>query len=308
MILSASRRTDIPCHYGEWFLNRLQAGYVLVRNPMNHSQLKRIPLSPDIVDCIVFWTKDAGNFLQYVDTIGNMNYQYYFQFTVTPYDKKIEKGLRSKGEIVETFRALSRRVGKNRVLWRYDPILLGGEITVKYHKEQFLRLCKTLSPYTESVTISFVDDYAKQSGVFWRAPQGGEIDELAAFIGKTAKEFGLTPKACCERMNLTKYDIFPASCIDKSVIEALCRCELRLSRDKNQRPGCGCVESVDIGAYNTCPNGCVYCYANRSAQSSVRNFSKHDPAALLLLGAPALGESVVQLQAKSNRLLQTRLF
>lgn len=124
MILSASRRTDIPCYYSEWFMNRIRAGYVLTRNPMNHAQLSLISLSPDAVDCIVFWTKDAKKMLPHLNELDRIGYKYYFQFTLTPYNKTIEKNLRDKMEIEDTFIELSKKIGKERVIWRYDPIIL----------------------------------------------------------------------------------------------------------------------------------------------------------------------------------------
>lgn len=124
MILSASRRTDIPCYYSEWFINRLKAGYVFTRNPMNHAQISRINLSPDIVDCIVFWTKDPANMLDRLHILDEIGYKYYFQFTLTPYGKEIECSLREKSQIIETFIKLSETIGKDKVLWRYDPIIL----------------------------------------------------------------------------------------------------------------------------------------------------------------------------------------
>src|SRR5665647_2342080 len=116
MILSASRRTDIPAYYSEWFMNRLQSGYVLTRNPMNHAQISKITLSPDVVDCTVFWTKDPVNMLGKLPLLDKMGYKYYFQFTLTPYGKDIERSLRDKSLIIETFIHLSKIIGKDRVL------------------------------------------------------------------------------------------------------------------------------------------------------------------------------------------------
>jgi hypothetical protein len=235
MILSASRRTDIPCYYSEWLINRLKAGYALTRNPMNHAQLSLIPLTPDVVDCIVFWTKDAKNILPHLNILDKMGYQYYFQFTLTPYDFRIEQNLRNKAEIEDTFIELSDKIGRKRILWRYDPIVLNESLTTSYHKQQFERLCEKLSPYTESVTISFVDTYAKLKTPLIREITAEEMAELSKFIGITAKAYKLTPKACCEKVDLSKYGIEQASCIDKTVLEKVCGCPLDISHDKNQR-------------------------------------------------------------------------
>lgn len=311
MILSASRRTDISCFYGEWLVNRLKAGYVLVRNPMNPAQISCIPLSPGVVDAIVFWTKDAKNLMPRLPEIDGRGYPYYFQFTLTPYDGTVEKNLRDKKEIADTFIELSRRIGKERVLWRYDPIVVNDSLPVSYHKEQFVRLCEKLHEYTPSVTISFVDAYAKLKKLptgLVRPVTSDEMAELGEFIGRTAKEYELTAKACCEKADLTAYGIGRASCIDKEVLEKVCGCPLDIHADRNQRKGCGCMESVDIGDYNTCANGCVYCYANVSPALAQKRLMSHDPHGELLYGWAAEEEKITGRKVQSYRREQTTLF
>ncbi|MCX8131589.1 MAG: DUF1848 domain-containing protein [Clostridia bacterium] len=308
MILSVSRRTDIPCYYSEWFINRLKEGYVLTRNPINHSQVSRISLSPDVVDCIVFWTKDAKNIIPHLKLIDNMGYKYYFQFTLTPYDCTIEKNMRDKNDIVSTFIELSSLVGKERVLWRYDPIILNDRLTVDYHLGQFLQLCDRLRSYTESVTISFVDYYKKLRTDVIRDITDMEIAELAVFIGQTAKSYDLDVKACCEKMDLTVYGIGKASCIDKDIIEKVCGHKLDVKQDKNQREYCGCVESIDIGTYNTCANGCVYCYANFSEKSVESNMKAYNPKSEILNDILKSEERVTERKVKSLKKVQIELF
>ena len=259
MILSASRRTDIPCYYAEWFTNRIRAGYVLTRNPMNHAQLSKIPLSSEVVDCIVFWTKDAANILPYLGELDAFGYNYYFQFTLTPYDRTLEPNLRPKPEIETTFTRLSKRIGRECVVWRYDPIILNDTLLdIAYHKAQFARMCGKLSPFTDTVVISFVDMYTKLKTPLIRPITEVEIAELSAFIGKTAKQYGIRAVACSESGDLSGYGIEKSACIDRGRIERLIGCPLDIKNDKNQRANCGCCESIDIGAYNTCMNGCVY--------------------------------------------------
>ena len=301
MILSASRRTDIPCWFAPWFTARIKAGYALTRNPMNHAQLFRIPLSPDVVDCIVFWTKDPANFLSHLPLLDHLGYHYYFQFTLTPYGHELEPGLRDKKEILQTFRTLSKQIKKSRVVWRYDPILFNDTCDVAWHREQFSRLCDELSPYTQRVTVSFVDLYTKLRKDLFYAPSNAEMAELASFLGKTAKAYGIDICACCENADLTPYGIRPAACIDGALISSLCGMPLDIPRDTNQRPGCGCVESVDIGAYDTCPNGCLYCYANRSAATARRRFAQHDPSSALLFGSVQEGELIKMKEVRSYR-------
>jgi hypothetical protein len=243
MILSASRRTDIPCYYAEWFMNRIRAGYVLTRNPMNHAQLSRIPLSPDIMDCIVFWTKDAKNMLPYLPELDRLGYNYYFQFTLTPYNHIIEKNLRPKAEIEDIFIDLSKRIGRKCVVWRYDPIILNDTLTIAYHNAQFSRMCEKLAPYTDTVTISFVDMYKKLKKSLIRPVTDEEIAELAGVIGKTAKEHGLRAVACCEKTDLAGYGIEQASCIDKARMEAICACSIDISDDKINVPAAAAVKA-----------------------------------------------------------------
>lgn len=262
MILSVSRRTDIPACFPGWFLERLRAGNVLVRNPFSR-RLTKVALSPETVDAIVFWSKDPAPLMPFLTEIDQMGYRYLFQFTLTPYGKEWEPGLRDKSAVVKTFQELSLRLGPSRVLWRYDPILLGDGVDMDYHKRHFSRLCRDLSGYTDQVTVSFVDQYASLLKKPFRSPNGPEREELAAYIGKTAPQWGMAPAACCEAADYTAFGIGRASCIDKTRLESLCGAALHLRPDTGQRKGCGCVQSVDVGAYQTCRNGCVYCYANR---------------------------------------------
>lgn len=284
MILSASRRTDIPCHFSAWFMNRIRAGYALVRNPINAAQLFRVPLSPDVVDCIVFWTKDPTPFLTSLDELEARGYRFYFQFTLTPYGRAIEPGVRRKSELEQTFAVLSKKVGRGRVVWRYDPIILNDEMDIAYHKAQFVRLCERLSPYTDTVTMSFVDLYSKLKTPLIRAITQHEQVELARFIGDTAASFHLRAVACSETADLAPYGIERASCIDRRRIERICGAPLKVTPDKNQRKSCGCLESIDIGAYNTCVNGCIYCYANNGTARAEKRFAAHDPESELLCG------------------------
>jgi len=274
---------------------------------MNPGQLSRIPLSPDVVDCIVFWSKDPQNLMPHLKAISKMGYNFYFQFTLTPYDRTLEPYLREKSAIEDTFIALSKQIGKERVLWRYDPIVLNDTLTVDYHKAQFTRLCEKLATYTEIVTISFVDLYTKLKTPLVRAVTAEEMAELAEYIGKTARAHRLVPKACCEA-GLEQYGIERASCIDKAVLEKVCGCALSLASDKNQRLGCGCMESVDIGAYNTCMNGCVYCYANDKAATVERRALSHDPTGELLIGTVGEGETILERKGKSHKQGQMGLF
>lgn len=288
MILSVSRRTDIPSFYSEWFMNRLKEGYIQTRNPFNPNQVSRIEVTPDKVDCIVFWTKDPLSMMDKLNILDALGYHYYFQFTLTPYGRELERNLRDKTEIIDTFRSLSDRLGKERVFWRYDPIILNSRITQEYHKEHFEKLCSKLAAYTSSCTISFVDLYkrlakpAKENII--REIGNEEMLSLAKAFAEISGRYGMEIRACCENTDFSTFGIKPAACIDKDAVERICGHSIEFKKDKNQRPGCGCVKSVDIGAYNTCRNGCIYCYANHSEASILKNCARHHEESDILIG------------------------
>ena len=307
MIISASRRTDIPARYSEWFFNRLKDGCVLVRNPVNPRRISRISLSPEVVDGIVFWTKNPLPMLNRLD--GLRDFPFYFQFTLNAYGKDAEPGIPSKsGVLVPAFRELSRRIGKERVVWRYDPILFNKKYTPAYHAEQFGRLAGLLAGCTETCTVSFLDFYrhigrnlvALEAAI----PSAQQKMELMERFSRTAAEYGLTLRACAEDMDFGRFGVLPARCVDKERLERLCGCRLALGKDKNQRPACGCCESIDIGAYDTCPNGCLYCYANRSARAAAGNAALHDPSSPLLFGEVGENDIVSDREARSCKIGQ----
>ncbi|NLT58666.1 MAG: DUF1848 domain-containing protein [Clostridiales bacterium] len=283
VIVSASRRTDIPAFYSEWFLRRVRAGFVKTRNPFRPSQERVVPLDPASVDCLVFWTKDPLPLMAGLEELERRGFCFYFQFTLTPYGPALEPGLRPKAALVETFQALSRRLGRERVRWRYDPILLGRAVDMDFHRRAFERLCDRLADWTEGVTVSFVDLYSKRPDGRFRALTEAEMWAHAELIADIAGRYGLPVTACCEAMDLSPLGIGRAACVDGALVERLSGRPVAAKPDKNQRPGCGCVQSVDIGAYDSCGNGCVYCYARHSAQLAARNRARHDPDGPFLL-------------------------
>ena len=271
MIISASRRTDIPAYYSEWFLNRIKERFVYVRNPMNMHQISKICLNPDIIDCIVFWSKNPKPMLSHLKSFKG--YIYYFQFTLNPYKKDIEKSLPSKNEIIETFKVLSSIIGLQKVIWRYDPILLNDTYTISYHIDKFGEFANTLKGYTEKVTFSFIDFYKKITENIKLLEvieiSTEEKNIIAQNFSEIARNNNLSIDTCAEDIDLSKYGITHARCIDDRLISKITGNNLLVEKDKNQRPECGCVKSKDIGEYNTCSAGCVYCYANYSKKSSI---------------------------------------
>lgn len=311
MIISASRRTDIPSYYSEWFFNRVKAGYAYVRNPMNPHRISEILLSPDVVDGIVFWTKNPIPMLDRLDELRD--YTYYFQFTLTPYGTDVEKNVPSKNDIIiPTFQKLSSNIGKERIVWRYDPILLSDKYTLQYHVKVFRVLCDRLADYTEKCTISFLDLYKNIQGSI--APRGirsltsEQAEYVAGYFNEIAKEHGINIDTCAEDIDLSKYGIGHAGCIDRHRLERIGNYRLNIERDKNQRAACGCVSSIDLGAYNTCRNGCVYCYANFN-QTLVSNCcGKHNPTSPLLYGEVTAEDIIKPREMKCLRDDQMNLF
>ena len=287
MILSVSRRTDIPNYYSEWFFNRLKEGFLYVRNPMNFHQISEIKISPDVVDCIVFWTKNPLPMMERLDELEA--YNYYFQFTLTGYGNDVERNLPNKKTLViPVFQELSNRIGKEKVVWRYDPIFFSNRYNAKYHLKAFRSIAEALSGYTEKCVISFLDIYPKNKknmdNLLSYDLSDSELREFAKELSNIAKENHIKIGSCAEKVDLDEYGIIHNSCIDKELIEKIIGCKLKINKDKNQRIECGCVESVEVGTYNTCKNGCVYCYANYSAKSVESNFQKYDPLSPLLCG------------------------
>jgi len=258
---------------------------------MNFRQISRVSLSPDIVDGIVFWTKNPMPMLERLDELEN--YMYYFQFTITPYGKDIETNLPAKDELVQAFKRLSSRIGADRMLWRYDPILINEKYTMGYHTRAFGKMAESLQGYTKKATISFVETNYK--GVQNNTKELALLDfhnemktELALMLAEIAKTNGIVIESCATSLELLEYDIEPSKCIDDRLFSKLLGCELVAGKDKNQRPVCGCAVSIDIGMYNTCKNGCRYCYANYIPKVVSDNFDRHSPRSAIISGVVAM--------------------
>ncbi len=287
MIISASRRTDIPACYPDWFYQRIREGFVLTRKPMRFHQVSKMLLSPETVDGIVFWTKNPAPLMDRLDVLNA--YTYYFQFTLTSYGKDIEPNVPVKGsEVIPAFQRLSDKIGPDRVIWRYDPILLNEKYTTDYHMEYFHEIAKRLKDYTQKCIISFVDRYQNTERNFDSLRLVEIEDEtkrrLAESLSQTARSFGIAMDTCAEEIDLSAYGIGHAKCIDGALLGKLRGYPLHVSKDKNQRSHCGCDASVDIGMYNTCKNGCKYCYANYKTGVLKSNADSHDPFSPLLTG------------------------
>lgn len=275
MIVSASRRTDIPALFSEWFYDKVGKGLVLLKNPYNPLQVGRVILTPDKVDGFVFWTKNAAPMLSRINELEQ--FKYYFQYTITPYGREIEKNIPSKQEvIIPAF----KKIGRDKVIWRYDPVFLNEWYTWNYHIRAFSKLAEELEGYTTKAVMSFVDSYRgvdlRPLNIHALAPS--EQRELAQQFAEIANAHGITLSSCAEDIGLPH-----SCCIDGKMFG------VNRPKDRNQRALCGCVESVDIGAYNTCSNGCAYCYANQ------RGYIQKLPSVDCdLLGPPLTGNETIK--------------
>ena len=279
MIVSASRRTDIPAFYGEWFLNRLRAGYAIARNPMNPRQARRVSLRPGDVDACVFWSKDFRPLMARLPEI-RAAFPVAVQHTLTPYAAPLEPRLGDKRAIVEGMCALSRAIGPDCLIWRYDPIVLSDALTPEWHIRAFERACGLLGGATRRCVISFVQLYPRVRRAMeplCRAPAPEEMRALAAELARIARAHGIALTSCCPPEGLELPGVMREACISAALIEAATGKPVTPRRDSGQRRRCLCLPSVDIGAYHCCPHMCAYCYANWSAAAVERNCARHDP-------------------------------
>ncbi len=297
MIISASRRTDISAFHSEWMMNRLRAGYCLVRNPVYRQLVYRVSLARADVDALVFITKNPSPMLQYLDEIGRMGHMCLFQVTVTGYGRDLEPGVPPKASVTEAFRRISEKLGPDRIAWRYDPIIINERHSLAWHSRKFETLCGELEGYTDRCIFSFLDMYGKLSGHsdLLRSLTSGEMDAMAAMMSKTAEKHGIGLSYCCPRYDLSAFGIDNLGCIDRRTMTHL---GIPFEdEDSKLRDGCRCIKSIDIGEYNTCAHGCLYCYAN-SSDPSTREGKVYDPSAEMLSGSPGPEDEVVPLKGR----------
>lgn len=312
MIISASRRTDIPAFYSKWFMNRLKDNFVYVKNPFNAKQISKIALTPEYVDCFVFWTKNAENLLPYLQEIECMGYHYYFQFTLTSYDSSIERGVPKKAFIIDTFKRLSDTIGKEKVIWRYDPIFFTNQFDISYHVKWYEYLAGQLKDYTEKCMFSFIDMYKKCDNNLKNIQITALGEDKKEYLVKKMAEIAsvnlLKLESCAQEKHFGKYGVYHGKCIDDDLVSRIIKKALNLSKDKNQREQCGCVASVDIGAYNTCKNFCRYCYANYSEKTVLKKIENHNARSPLLAGCLTGEEKIAERKIIKSKSVQLSLF
>lgn len=317
MIISASRRTDIPAYYSEWFYKRIKEGYCTVPNPFDANQVYLVDLRPSSVTAIVFWTRNAFPLLKNINMLDEEGYKYYFQFTLNNYPKIYEPFNPSLEKSIECFKKIANKLGVGKIIWRYDPILFTNDLTIEFHKNNFTRIFDELGDYTKRIVISIVDNYKKTVNRFKKIEieydeqqiEKVEVEELLKFIVDKAITKGIEVESCAESKEFGYLGISHGKCVDDRLLKQEFGIDMTYKKDKNQRLPCGCTVSKDIGMNNTCLMGCEYCYATTSHQAAVNNKKKHDPnfSSLIRHKMPDEVKEIIQAFKKQQRIIEQQL-
>ncbi len=292
MIISASRRTDIPAFYTDWFMSRIRAGFCTVPNPFNPNQISNISLKPENVDLFVFWTRNPKPLIPHLKELDARGYSYYFLYTLMDNPRILDPKAPSPEISLDTFRKLSDLIGPEKVIWRYDPIVLSNVTDIEFHKQRFEFIADRLRGHTFRCIISFVDIYRKIEGRLKRLNDTGfvlyelndsNLPDLLSSLVKIAENNAIEIKSCASKKDLTGFGVPAGKCIDDIYISKIFGKNLDLKKDPSQRKSCNCVSSKDMGMYDSCIYGCRYCYAATSFEKAKINHKKHDPDSQSLL-------------------------
>lgn len=283
MILFASGRTDIPAFYSNWFINRVKAGFVDVRNPFNQKLVSRIYFSD--VDLIMFCSKNP---LPMINKLDTLNVPVLFHVTITPYSKDVEPNISDKRLIIEGVKKLSLVLGIDNVVVRYDPIFLSDKYNVDYHIKAFDKLCKNLNSYVNKIIVSFMDEYknvrSNKNILKYRAFTREDYKKIGEAFSKSAMDNGMSVQTCFEDEDLTQYGFVKGECLSHELAYILTGKKFKSSNVRKEKK-CECVQMVDIGDYNSCMHMCKYCYANYDEKAVSNNFERHDDNSSLLIGS-----------------------
>ena len=303
IIISASRSTDIPAFYSDWFVNRFKKGYLRWMNPFNRAQPIYVSFSKTRL--IVFWSKNPKLLIKHLDYFDKKGINYYFQFTVNDYEKeKLEPNVPDLDERIKTFINLSKKIGKEKVIWRFDPLILTDNISIDDLIIKIKYIGDKISTFTQKLVISFADlqykkvqHNLKKENIKYKDFDTFQMKKFADKLQQLNKDWKLKIGTCAEEINLKKFSIEHNKCIDddlmienfnedidlmaflgyeKNIFGELEKTKNKRLKDKGQRKACGCIQSKDIGQYNTCPHNCTYCYANTSIDIVLNNFKKHN--------------------------------
>lgn len=281
-IVSASRRTDIPAFYMPWFMNRLRAGEVHCPNPFS-GQVYSVSLKSGDVHSIVFWSKHFGPLLNYLGELEKLDYRFYCHYTITGAPRSIEPHVPAWQHNVQIAHKLAQHTSPRHIQWRFDPILLTDELGPDFYLARFRQIANALNGATTRCYFSFavfygkVEHRLKQQGIHAYDPPLEEKLALVDQMADVAAGTGITLYACCQDM-LVNQRVQKAHCIDGDLLAELFPDRPFVSEQCPTREQCGCFASRDIGMYDSCPYGCVYCYANRSQQRTVAHQRTHNPA------------------------------
>jgi len=288
-IISVSRRTDVPAFYADWFMRRVREGFAGVVNPFGGKRYLA-SLRPEDVSCFVFWSKDFTPFIESLETLDRLGYKFYFNYTITALPAVFESHV-DKDAALKTLLYLSDRYSPAHINWRFDPIVFSGITDEAFYLDAFTRLAGQLAGRVERCYFSFVTQYSKVKRNFQQVQEHAGVqvtdrspDQKIALAGRLAaiaEQYGIRMYSCCGEY-LVSPAIQKAHCIDGAIVQRLFSPGGFEYKDKPTRKECGCTESYDIGAYDTCPHGCVYCYANANKATAERAFRNHDPDSAFL--------------------------
>ena len=300
MIINTGSRTDTVQYYTEWLLKRFEEGFVYSRNPRFPNKVTRYELNPEVVDCVVFCSKNYKPVLPYIKSITD-KFNTYFHYTITAYGKDVEPNVPDIDESIETLIALSKIVGKQRIGWRYDPILLTEKYTKDVHYETFNYMAEKLAPHIDRCIFSFVEMYKKLKTNMPEIILLSDWDkvEIAKNIGAISKKYNMLIQTCATSGNFERFGILPSGCMTSEILSKANGINVKKIRRAGSRAGCNCIESRNIGDYDTCPNGCKYCYANQNPRIALENFKKHNSNSALILGDLNENDEILQSNQKS---------
>lgn len=292
-IISVSRRTDIPAFYGEWFMNRLEGGQADYLNSFG-GQRHSVSLKPEDVNCFVFWSKNYAPFIDKLKLIEAMGYNFYFNFTITGLPNIFECNLVETDVAIETLKTISQMYSPKHVNWRYDPIVLSDKTDFSFHLKRFEELASKLEGSVERCYFSFlnlgqhkkvvrnIEKFHAETGICIIDPVANQKIELTDCLADIAEKYGISMYACCEDLLVIKR-IKKARCVDGEIIRELFHINYKRDNDSDTtRTGCGCAPSTDIGIYDTCPHGCVYCYANVNKKKAQASYDTHESGAVMM--------------------------
>lgn len=285
MIINTGQRTDIPAFYSKWFMNRVREGFVMVRNPFYPTIVTKFKLDPEVVDVIGFCTKNPRPMFPYLDELKPFGQFWYV--SITAFDKDLEPNVPPIDQVIEDFKYLSKKVGKNAMGWRYTPIIVNDKYTVERHIKTFEYIAKELKDYITLAVFGFVDIYDKLKRNHPEIKDCSDEDKItiAKAFKEIADKYNLDLRLCSKEKWLSNYGIDVDGCVRLEDYERSIKSSLDIKQKMQARKGyCSCYLSNDIGEYNSCLHLCSYCYANGNKQQIIKNYKNHDDNSPLLIG------------------------